>query len=441
MAKKILKPFKKPSSKALNMLISAVLAFLTWLTLSVTAFPETSVSIKDIPIDYSLDGSYADVAGISILSKSDETANVKIKGLRYIIGEYGADDISISINLDTVRAPGTYELPLVVTANNGDEITVEEIYPATVKIEFDYIVSKEFSVENGMLIADISSLSAAPGYAIDTSEILINPSSVTVRGPKDHVDQITHCVARYSAGATVMSSIQGGAAELVLYSGENIFTSEKVTVSDSKLSLDVPVYLHKDLNLNISIKSYFDGFDVSSLSYEIEPKTLAVRSQSGKLADYNSVHLGYVDLEDIVNGATIRFSIPQNDIYENVSGYEYATVNFKLEGYTTKDVTIKNSQIHAINVPQGYNVNVIQGQIAGVTLVGPEDVLATIDADDVVAQIDFMNVSIPDSSYVMLSTTVYVPGHNDVWAYYYKPYQAYCEIQKATEQTTEPEAE
>ena len=437
MAKKILKPFKKPSSKALNMLISAVLAFLTWLTLSVTAFPETSVAIKNVQIDYSLEGSYVDVAGISILSKSDETANLKIKGLRYIIGEYNADDVSISVNLDTVRAPGTYELPLVVKSNNGDEITVEEIVPSTVKIEFDYIVSREFSVENGMLISDISSLSAAPGYAIDSSAVQINPNSITIRGPKDHVDQITHCVARYNAGATVMSSIKNGAAELVLYSGENIFTSDKITISDSKLALDIPVYLHKDLDLNVSIKSYLDGFDISSLSYTIEPETIAVRSQSAKLGDYNSIHLGYIDLEDIIKGTTISLSIPQNDIYENVSGYDYATITFKLEGYTTKDVTIKNSQIYVVNVPQGYNINVIQGQISNITLVGPADVLESIEAGDVVAQIDFMNVAIPDSSYAMLNTKVYVPGYNNVWAYYYKPYQAYCEIQKVTDQVTE----
>lgn len=437
MAKKILKPFKKPSSKALNMLISAVLAFLTWLTLSVTAFPETSVAIKNVQIDYSLEGSYVDVAGISILSKSDETANLKIKGLRYIIGEYNADDVSISVNLDTVRAPGTYELPLVVKSNNGDEITVEEIVPSTVKIEFDYIVSREFSVENGMLISDISSLSAAPGYAIDSSSVQISPNSITIRGPKDHVDQITHCVARYNAGATVMSSIKNGAAELVLYSGENIFNSDKITISDSKLALDVPVYLHKDLDLNVSIKSYLDGFDISSLTYTIEPETIAVRSQSAKLGDYNSIHLGYIDLEDIIKGTTISLSIPQNDIYENVSGYEYATVTFKLEGYTTKDVTIKNSQIYVVNVPQGYNINVIQGQISNITLVGPADVLESIEAGDVVAQIDFMNVAIPDSSYAMLNTKVYVPGYNNVWAYYYKPYQAYCEIQKVTDQVTE----
>ena len=437
MAKKILKPFKKPSSKALNMLISAVLAFLTWLTLSVTAFPETSVAIKNVQIDYSLEGSYVDVAGISILSKSDETANLKIKGLRYIIGEYNADDVSISVNLDTVRAPGTYELPLVVKSNNGDEITVEEIVPSTVKIEFDYIVSREFSVENGMLISDISSLSAAPGYAIDSSSVQINPNSITIRGPKDHVDQITHCVARYNAGATVMSSIKNGAAELVLYSGENIFTSDKITISDSKLALDIPVYLHKDLDLNVSIKSYLDGFDISSLSYTIEPETIAVRSQSAKLGDYNSIHLGYIDLEDIIKGTTISLSIPQNDIYENVSGYDYATITFRLEGYTTKDVTIKNSQIYVVNVPQGYNINVIQGQISNITLVGPADVLESIEAGDVVAQIDFMNVAIPDSSYAMLNTKVYVPGYNNVWAYYYKPYQAYCEIQKVTDQVTE----
>ncbi len=406
----------KGNSKLFNILLSLLLAFLVWLTLSVTAFPETSVSLKEVAIDYSLSGSYADVAGISILSKSNETANLKISGLRYLIGEYTAEDISVHVNLDTVRAPGSYELPLVVTDNNGNEIKIDEIVPSTVKVDFDYLVTKEFSVANGTLTADISNLAAGQGYVIDPSEVEISPTSVSVYGPKDYVDQITHCVARYGHSATVTSSVENAKADLLMYNGDSVFENEKVTANTEELRISVPVYYRKNLALDIEIQSYFNSFDISTLKYEISPDSIAVRSLSNKLSELERITLGYVELRQVTVGTTFTVPIGPNSNYENISGIDLVTVSFPLEGYGTKSVSIKNSQIYAINMPQGYRLAIDQNRINNVTLVGPQQVLDSIESGDVIAEIDMLDYNVGEGA-SMFTVSIYVPGHDDVWAY------------------------
>lgn len=103
-------------SSIITFVVSAILAVLIWLVLSLTAFPETTLSLKDVPIDFSIANSYADNSGLSIMSRSDETANVRIKGLRYQIGEYTNDDIHIGLNVDSVRAAGNMTLLLLSPA-------------------------------------------------------------------------------------------------------------------------------------------------------------------------------------------------------------------------------------------------------------------------------------------------------------------------------------
>ena len=121
------------------MIFSLVLAFVIWIIMSLTVFPETTITLKEVPIDFSLDGSYADVAGTSVMKTSVDTVNVVISGERYLIGDYTAEDIHVGINVDAVRATGSYELSLVVTSVNGDTIEVEQIEPSSVKVDFDYM--------------------------------------------------------------------------------------------------------------------------------------------------------------------------------------------------------------------------------------------------------------------------------------------------------------
>lgn len=435
MAGRVKKTDKPLAENNLFMLIiSVVSAFILWIVLSLTAFPETTVVLREVPIDYSLDGSYADVTGISVLDMSDTTANVRINGQRYLIGDYSNDDIHIGINLDTVRAPGVYDLPLVVTSANGDAIDVDTIEPSTVKVEFDYMITKSFSVADGTLTADISNISAADGYIVDPAEVIIEPSVVEIYGPRDYVNQVTSCEIKVQSGATVMTTLQTSNTSVTLYNGENIVNDSKISVqSENGFALTIPVYMRKDMKLDVEIQTYFDQFDISSLKYTINPSEITVRSQSDRISNIDEITLGYVDLRSLDISSNIILPINNTDYYTNISGYDTATVTFDFENYSTKTLTINNSQIYPINVPNGYQVDVETDRINNIKVIGPSEIIEQIDSKDLIAQIDMLDYNITEG-FRMYTVTVYLPMYNNCWCC--GTYQVACNVQQVDDNQT-----
>ena len=435
MAERVKKTNKPLADNNLFMLVmSVVSAFILWIVLSLTAFPETTVVLRDVPIDYSLDGSYADVTGISVLDMSDATANVRINGQRYLIGDYSNDDIHIGVNLDTVRAPGVYDLPLVVTSTNGDAIDVDTIEPSTVKVEFDYMITKSFSVADGTLTADISNISAADGYILDPAEVIIEPSVVEIYGPRDYVNQVTSCEIKVQSGATVMTTLQTSNTAVTLYNGENVVNDSKISVqSENGFALTIPVYMRKDMKLDVEIQTYFDQFDISSLKYTINPSEITVRSQSDRISNIDEITLGYVDLRSLDISSNITLPINNTDYYTNISGYDTATVTFDFENYSTKTLTINNSQIYPINVPNGYQVDVETDRINNIRVIGPSEIIEQIDSKDLIAQIDMLDYNITEG-FRMYTVTVYLPMYNNCWCC--GTYQVACNVQQVDDNQT-----
>ncbi len=422
------------------MLFSIVLAFVIWIIMSLTVFPETTITLKEVPIDFSLDGSYADVAGISVMKTSVDTVNVVISGERYLIGDYTADDIHVTVNVDAVRATGSYELALVVTSVSGDTIEVEQIEPSTVKVDFDYMVTKTYSVEDGTLVADVSNLTAADGYIIDEGEITISPSSIELYGPQDYIDQITSVAVKVDNSAIIQSTMTSNLNSVILYSGNEEFTSEDVTIDNESFEVTVPVYLLRTIPLDITLTSNVDSFDLSSITYSINPSSITVRSQNENVNSITNINLDYISVNKITAGSVFTVSIAENANYENISGIDTATVTFDLEGYAEKVVTVSNSQIYILNSTEDKVVSVEQAQIQNVILVGPEDVLEQISSSDVVAEIDMLDYANTTSSYTIMDLTIYVPGYDNVWSY--GTYRVYVSIENVeTEDEADAETE
>ena len=402
----------------LYLILSVIAAFALWFILSLTVFPETTVTLRDVPIDYSLTGSYADIAGLSIMTKSADTVNLNITGLRYQIGEYTQDDVHATVNLDSVRAPGQYDLRVEVTSVNGDAITVVQDVQ-TVKVEFDHLVYKEFSVSDGTLTADYSKVSAAEGYMIDPDEVSINPSQVVLYGPKDYIEQITSCVVEVNNNGVVNQDIRITNTSLKMYNGDSVFESEKITHDVDSFDLNLSVYITKNLKPDIRFNPYFSQFDISSLDgkYTVQPETVMVKGKDQRLLTMNSLStVGYIDIRQVKIGALLTQSISDTAYYTNISGNNTLTVSFDLEGYTSKSVTVNNNRISVINCPDDYVVSVLTDKITNVTIIGPAESIEQIDGTNIIAERDMMNYNINLGS-EMYSVNVYAPDYTDCWAF------------------------
>lgn len=438
MAEKTVKTKKSrtKNSKIINIILSAVVGVVLWFALTLTAFPEISVVVKDVPVNVALDGTYADVAGLSIVNMDETTVNVKLSGLRYVIGDYTAEDLKVSLNLDAVRASGSYELALNVSSVNGDTFTVDGISPETVHVEFDKLITKTFSVADGTLAADLSNVKAQAGYILDADEVKITPNEVTISGPKDYVDQVTSCVVSFEGQNVFDKPTNSSDTKAVLYSDGAVFENPKVTLDTDTFNVLVPVYMKKALALDVEVQPSFDSFDMSSLSYTINPPGITVRTQDDSIENLSEIFLGYIDLRQVGLGVNsiFEFAIPESDRYTNISGNDTAQVIFNLDGYSSKDISIPNSRIYFINVPENYRCTVEQEKIRNVTVVGPADIINQIDVSDVVAQIDLSDYNVVEGDQIM-TVSVFLPNYNNVWCM--GIHKVYCSINEVVPEVTE----
>ncbi len=398
--------------------ISALLAVLIWVFLSVTVFTDVTVDLYDVGIDFDLEGSYANLAGLSVISSDVDSVNLSFTGRRDSYQDYTNEDVHIKLNLDNVKASGAYDIPLIAESTKGDRISDVVMVPESVHIVFDRIDTKILSFDDGTLTVDMSSVHAAEGHAIDPEGLVVTPSQLVISGPRDYINQVTSCKLTLSGDLNLSESVNLTPSSVSLYNGSAVFEHPDVTLSTDSFNVYVPVYITKELPLRITISGYNDQIDVGSIDYTLSTESILVRSEDSRIEQINEINLGYIDLRDIYPGFVTTFQIPPSSYYTNISGIDSVQVSFDLEGYSTKRISLSNSQIYMINVPADYSV-VVEQDIIRATVVGPADILENLDQSNFIAQINLMDYELGAASTRFLTAYIYAPNYPGVWAHDY----------------------
>ena len=96
--------------------------------------------------------------------------------------------------------------------------------------------------------------------------------------------------------------------------------------------------------------------------------------------------LGEIDLTQILENESVSFPIVLPEGVNNETGLTEATVYITLPELAVKKLSVSN--IKAINVPEGMNVDMIT-QVLEVTLRGNKLMIDAIQAEDVIITVDF----------------------------------------------------
>lgn len=385
-----------------------ILAILIWFLISVTLFPEITKSIENIPVTISLQGTTAEANMLKAFNYETENINVKIKGMRYEIGNYTSNDLTARLVLDVVNKPGKYDLKIAVTSKDGHNISIESNLP-TISVIFDEVASKTVDV-----IGRAPDLKVNSGFTIE--EPICTPSSITVTGPKTEIDKIDRCVVTANNSDVLSESFITSSDQIAFYDGTSIIDINLLSLNETNISIEIPVYMRKTLPLKVEILNAPTRFDISSLKYTLSNDEIDIAAPNGTINDVAEILLGNIDLRKIDLGSVFELPIELQSGYKNLSGFETVTVTFDDEGLSSKIISIDNSQINVINRPVNYNVSVQTVGISNIKLIGPKNIIDNITSADVVAQVNLLNENISESTY-SLPCRIYCEDYPTVWAY------------------------
>ncbi len=401
------------SDRALTVL-SILLGIILWATISVAQYPDIDRKFDGIPIKIEMDGSEAQAIGLDVVEMSDTTVTADLKAARTEIGSLKPENlVAVPKDLDQVKSARPYDLILIIKTADGKEMTTTSIYPSSVKVTFDKMVSKEIEVT-----PVIDHLRTATGYI--SGDVDINPKTIWVSGPEKVVNSITKAEVKLTLGQPLTKSYEGRSSDLVLYNGNTVISNENKQLSFDKsdFELNIPVYFKQTLPLNVNIINAPSNLDLdyfrSQMVFSLDEIVLA--SFDPNLQSLESLDIGTIDMREADVGKVFEFStedfLPED--VENLSNVDTVTVTMPSKNITKKPIAIRGKDIQFVNRPADFEISTVASGIT-IYLIGDEEQISEISNDDVTAQVDMINFDHLEGDHRVSVDFIISSKYNKVW--------------------------
>lgn len=390
--------------------LSILLSFVLWLVVSLFLRPTGEIVISGVGVNVNVQSGILGELGLSAIEGAERTVDVTISGQRSVIGGISAEDISISPSLSGVTGAGIFELELRASNNSSKEFEIVNISPSTIIVKFDKYIDKIISVEY-----IINGEYNIPDEYIQ-EEIFTDPKEIVITGPEIDISTIDRAIVEVELNGDFESTFSV-AGELVLVDkdGEPVaYNPEKVTLSDYTATVNVPVHKMAKMPISFDYINVPAFFDTSKIRYSLSTDSIIVEGEDYYINKYSEFFVGYVDMSLIsLDNPSFRFNVILPEGLTIQDYVDEVNIDFDLEGYVEREFNV--TQINIINDPKEYKVT-SNAQKISVKLIGPEDVIDSLSAKDIVVEVDMSTREISQTGQYRVRANVFLPGGENAWA-------------------------
>ena len=309
-------------------LLSLLLAILLW-----NYVIATNTSITRNKTIFNLNGT---VSGLSTLADNKlalaESPEEKLSGISVTVeapqADYSrgsADNVQVALDLSSVRATGTQEVPLRATSSYG---RVRGISPEALTLSFESLDSRNVAV-NTILVGE------ADGYWYNVSRT--NPSILTISGAASVVQSITS--ARVVVDVTGMTSSTITARPYVLLdaAGKDI-PQDMLNCSTSSISVSIDIYPCRDIPVSTDPQNVITGIPAPGYEVQnvtIQPQSIQVAADQELLDSLEQLVIEPVSVQNAAQSFSAKSTVTQLSDFKNVSSEQvYVNVTIVEESVT-----------------------------------------------------------------------------------------------------------
>ena len=386
--------------------VSLIIAILGWFIVRTAIDTDSKVIKKGIPVSIDVEGSVLGSLGLSVIQEKQEYVNVEVQGETYILGNLENDDIKVRAQLSNISSPGVYDLRLEGMDVKNKGFKVISIKPETIKIKVDRLTTKHLPVE-----LNLSGVTIPQGYYLENETI--SPAEVVITGPEIDVAKVSRAVVDLELNYTLeKTETTKGKIELLDKEG-NIVDTSHINLDANSADVTIPVLKTKEVPVKVSFLNVPKNFPIDELYYQLSNETITVAGPVDSIDNYTEINLGYVDIKELNTQSIFSYDVSLMPGFVNIENIENVVVDFDMTDMSSKKFTVDNFRI--INPPAKYDIEVITSKLNNVNMVGEYDILDTMTADDIVAEIDVSNLDFVVGN-IKVPVTIYAPSKGLVWA-------------------------
>ncbi|MGN0678597.1 MAG: YbbR-like domain-containing protein [Oscillospiraceae bacterium] len=372
-----------------TLILGFIIAFGFWIIVSIQVFPTIEDNISGIAIEAPITDFMAQ-NNLQVISDITETVSIKIEGKRYDISDLSASDFFATADLTSIHAAGSYTLPLNIASKTDREYTLVTVEPRMITLTVDEIITKELTV-----IPTAPDISLPENYYVD--ELIASPAKITVTGSASVVNSISKVEARSTYHGELRESSRTNSDLYMFNSAGTRIPTDGLTLSPESIAVEIPIYRQKELPLKISITNYPSNFDIESLKYEIQPKTLTIAAPDDTIDALSALDIGAIDISDIQLNKNTLIPIVLPEGYKNLSGNNNALIEWKFDNYGSLDFRVNRNNITITNAPENFDVSLVTNQLT-FTVIGPSNKLSEFTTSDFTVNVNLLGTTLREGT-------------------------------------------
>lgn len=371
--------------------------------------PMRTKEFSDVSLSY-VSGSEADLALRNLMVYENAAdvlrdVTVTVSAPLTDITRISSDDISATIDLNSVHGAGQYQLALSASTPLGDIVSIE---PATVTITVDNMVSKTY-------IVSCETVGSLPdGYWNSTPTML--SASCTLTGANKKIEQIKNvkCLVDLS---DLTTSLVNTWCDLTLYdaSGNVVDDMTAITGTIPEVCVNMTVYPYADVPVEVKYANELDKY--LTVYADLSVSTVRIACDQASLDKLKFVYTTPIDLSTFTQAGSYEYAVELQDLPSGARVLNGGDMDDIIVFLTVEDkqstVTFENVRIYAINASQSldYDFAFIGGdeetelplfeEGMTVTISGPTRYVEAITAEDI-----YLTVNVAD---LMSGTSAEVP--------------------------------
>ena len=398
-------------NKTFCKIFSVIGAIIIWSAVTLTVKTDSEKIIRNVPIDFSVEGTAVAALGLSTFDHSEDAVDITLSGSRGALNSVTKDDFIVALSVGRVSTTGKHTVYIDVSLRDqNNNLTILDYSPKSIQVNFDKLASKVLPIAT-----DISNLSAKNEFMLDKG--YPNAQEVTISGPESVIDTVKSCVAKVNDRRKDMTQTAGfPAVPLVLYDeAGNVVESQSISFDKETVDISVPVLKIKKLPIAADFINKPESFMDSEFGYTLSLTEIEVAGPVETIDAMSQLYVRYVDLKSVKPGDVVSLNVDLPSGFINIANIASVDVTIPSNNMQQKNFSV--NQFKFIGAPEDKEISLITKKLNNVVLVGERTIINSITAQDIVIEVDFSAATI-SSGVTTLPATITVPNKKGVfWAY------------------------
>ena len=363
-------------------IISVICAFILWLIV---------VNIDDPVVSKQYTGIEVSVKNETVIKNQGQTYDilddtniitVTVKAKRSLLSNLRKSDFEAVADMEEIMYDGY--VPISVSCSNP-QISADDIVPniRNMKISIENMETKQLAVMTS------TTGTPADGYAI--GKIKISPNVVRITGPQSVVGQVNKVMVMVDVDRC--SSDLDTKIKPELYdANDQLITNSRLTISEKKISVQVQILETKSVPLEFSIdQTTKNGYRYNGIEYN--PETVLIKGEHSVLAGIDSIQIPSTAFdiseatEDVEEAIDVTKYLPEGaELYDADAANIAVTIH--IEAIQQKTITIPVGNITINGLPEGYEIEFLNGENVEVEISGTSADVLALTEDQIVGEVD-----------------------------------------------------